>query len=56
MKKVLMIAYRFPPMISGGVFRTVKFEKNLSSFGIVLRQFKNSLTDEFKVLSQVDCG
>jgi len=33
MKKVLLIAYHFPPLGGGGVFRTVKFAKYLPEFG-----------------------
>ena len=33
MKKVLMIAYYFPPMGGGGVQRTVKYVKHLSGYG-----------------------
>jgi glycosyltransferase involved in cell wall biosynthesis len=33
MKKVLMIAYFFPPVAGGGVQRTVKFSKYLPGFG-----------------------
>jgi len=33
MKKVLMIAYQYPPLGGGGVFRTLKFTKYLPQFG-----------------------
>jgi glycosyltransferase involved in cell wall biosynthesis len=33
MKKVLIIAYHYPPLGSGGVFRTLKFTKYLPKFG-----------------------
>ena len=33
MKKVLMIAYHYPPLGGGGVFRTLKFTKYLPQFG-----------------------
>jgi glycosyltransferase involved in cell wall biosynthesis len=33
MKKVLLIAYHFPPLGGGGVFRTLKFTKYLPEFG-----------------------
>ena len=33
MKKALLIAYHFPPLGGGGVFRTLKFTKYLSEFG-----------------------
>ncbi len=33
MKKVLMIAYDYPPLGDGGVFRTLKFTKYLPKFG-----------------------
>jgi glycosyltransferase involved in cell wall biosynthesis len=33
MKKVLLIAYHFPPLSGGGVFRTLKFTKYLPEFG-----------------------
>lgn len=33
MKKVLMIAYDYPPLGGGGVFRTLKFTKYLPQFG-----------------------
>jgi len=33
MKKVLMIAYHYPPFGDGGVFRTLKFTKYLPEFG-----------------------
>ena len=33
MPKVLMVAYHFPPIISGGVRRTVKFARYLPEFG-----------------------
>jgi len=33
MKKVLVIAYHFPPLGGGGVFRTLKFVKYLPQFG-----------------------
>lgn len=33
MKKALMIAYDYPPLGGGGVFRTLKFTKYLSQFG-----------------------
>ena len=32
MKKILMIAYSFPPIAGGGVFRTLKFVKYLPTF------------------------
>jgi glycosyltransferase involved in cell wall biosynthesis len=33
MKKVLLIAYHYPPLGGGGVFRTLKFTKYLPKFG-----------------------
>ncbi|MBL7074893.1 glycosyltransferase family 4 protein [candidate division KSB1 bacterium] len=33
MKKVLMIAYHFPPLAGGGTFRSLKFVKYLPEFG-----------------------
>lgn len=33
MRKVLLIAYRFPPVIGGGTFRPLKFAKYLPQFG-----------------------
>jgi glycosyltransferase involved in cell wall biosynthesis len=33
MSKVLLIAYHFPPLSGGGVFRTLKFTKYLPEFG-----------------------
>jgi glycosyltransferase involved in cell wall biosynthesis len=33
MKKVLLVAYHFPPLGGGGVFRTLKFTKYLPEFG-----------------------
>lgn len=33
MKKVLLVAYHFPPLSGGGVFRTLKFTKYLPEFG-----------------------
>jgi len=33
MKKALLIAYHFPPLGGGGVFRTLKFTKYLLEFG-----------------------
>jgi hypothetical protein len=33
MKKVLMVAYHYPPIGGGGVFRTLKFTKYLPQFG-----------------------
>jgi glycosyltransferase involved in cell wall biosynthesis len=33
MKKALLVAYHFPPLGGGGVFRTLKFTKYLSEFG-----------------------
>jgi glycosyltransferase involved in cell wall biosynthesis len=33
MKKVLAVAYHYPPVGGGGVFRTLKFTKYLSQFG-----------------------
>ena len=33
MKKVLMVAYHYPPLGGGGVFRTLKFTKYLPKFG-----------------------
>jgi glycosyltransferase involved in cell wall biosynthesis len=33
MNKVLLIAYHFPPLSGGGVFRTLKFTKYLPEFG-----------------------
>ena len=33
MNKVLLIAYHFPPLGGGGVFRTLKFTKYLPEFG-----------------------
>ncbi len=35
MKKVLMIAYYFPPLGGAGVQRTIRFIKYLSKFGWV---------------------
>ena len=32
-KKVLVIAYDYPPLGGGGVFRTLKFTKYLPRFG-----------------------
>ena len=51
MKKVLMIAYHFPPIAGGGVFRTLKFTKYLPDFNwqpIVLsvKKSKFSQVDE----------
>jgi len=33
MKKVLLVAYHYPPLSGGGVFRTLKFTKYLPEFG-----------------------
>ena len=33
MNKVLLVAYQFPPLSGGGVFRTLKFTKYLPDFG-----------------------
>lgn len=33
MKKVMMVAYEFPPMAGSGIFRTLKFAKYLPDFG-----------------------
>jgi glycosyltransferase involved in cell wall biosynthesis len=47
MKKVLLIAYHFPPLGGGGVFRTVKFAKYLPEFGYqpYVLTVKNSMYD-----------
>jgi glycosyltransferase involved in cell wall biosynthesis len=47
MKKVLLIAYHFPPLGGGGVFRTVKFAKYLPQFGYrpYVLTVKNSMYD-----------
>lgn len=47
MKKVLLIAYHFPPLGGGGVFRTVKFAKYLPEFGYqpIVLTVKNPMYD-----------
>lgn len=48
MKKVLLIAYHFPPLGGGGVFRTLKFTKYLPEFGYqpYVLTVKNSIYPE----------
>ena len=48
MKKALLIAYHFPPLGGGGVFRTLKFTKYLHEFGYQPRVLtvKNSMYRE----------
>jgi glycosyltransferase involved in cell wall biosynthesis len=54
MKKVLMIAYLFPPMGGGGVQRTIKFAKYLPQFGwepaILTVEEKNYKSSWWKIL------
>ncbi len=49
MKKVLMIAYQFPPISGGGVYRTIKFVKYLPSYDwepIILTVKKSKFASE----------
>lgn len=51
MKKVLIIAYDFPPTRTGGVYRTVKFAKYLPAFGwqpiiLTVKNYPREFMDE----------
>lgn len=57
MKKVLFIAYHFPPLAGGGTFRSLKFVKYLPEFGwlptVLTTNTKNYLAYDETLLNEV---
>ena len=57
MKKVLFIAYHFPPIAGGGTFRSLKFVKYLPEFGwmptVLTTNSKTSWAYDYELLKEI---